>query len=69
MGKPLALDEFGGAMGECKGQYYDNDAMLKKMLEEVDASAEDGVTFSYGTIYLDDKKYGIDATLNFLRPA
>jgi hypothetical protein len=66
-GKPFALDEFGGALGEYEDNVYrNNDVMLQAMLHELESLELQGVTFKYGTIFLDDKKYGVDATLGFL---
>lgn len=65
-GKPFAIDEFGGALGG-DGVYRDNDAMLRAMLNEMEALQIQNVSFKYGTIFLDGKKYGADATLRFLR--
>jgi beta-mannanase len=68
-GKPFAVDEFGGALGESdEGIYRNNDVMLEAMLHELEALALQNVTFTYGTIFLDDGKYGVDATLRFLAP-
>jgi len=68
-GKPFAVDEFGGALGESDEDIYrDNDVMLEAMLHELEALALQNVTFKYGTIFLDDGKYGVDATLRFLAP-
>jgi hypothetical protein len=67
--KPFAVDEFGGALGEFdEGIYRNNDVMLEAMLHELEALALQNVTFKYGTIFLDDGKYGVDATLRFLQP-
>ncbi len=68
-GKPFAVDEFGGALGESdEGIYRNNDVMLEAMLHELEALALQNVRFTYGTIFLDDGKYGVDATLRFLVP-
>ena len=40
--------------------------MLRDMLQEVESFSIRGVSFAYGTIFLDDRKYGVDATFNFL---
>jgi hypothetical protein len=37
------------------------------MLRELDSLERESVRFAYGTLFLDDKKYGVDATLRFLR--
>lgn len=67
LGKPFAVDEFGGALGEYdEDMYRDNDVMLEAMLHELEALALQNVSFKYGTIFLDDRKYGGDATLRFL---
>jgi hypothetical protein len=66
-GKPFAIDEFGGALGEYEDNVYrNNDVMLEAMLHEIESLEVQNVTFKYGTIFLDDKKYGVDATLGFL---
>lgn len=69
-GKPFAVDEFGGAEGYGSGEpgsvYDNNDAMLESMLHELEALQLRNVSFKYGTIFLDDRKYGVDATLRFL---
>ncbi len=64
--KPFALDEFGGALGDDQHDYRQNDLMLEDMLHEIEALRLQNVTFTYGTIFLDDRKYGVDATLKFL---
>jgi len=69
VGKPLAIDEFGGALGESQSDYHGNDIMLESMLREIEMLADTGITFAFGTIFLDDQKYGVDATLDFLKPA
>jgi hypothetical protein len=63
--KPFSLDEFGGAEGT-EGVYYDNDAMLKRMFKQIARLGSDGIRFEYGTLFLDTKKYGLDAKLRFL---
>lgn len=69
-GKPFAVDEFGGALGEYKENIYrNNDLMLEAMLRELESLGREHVRFAYGTLFLDDKKYGVDATLRFLRRA
>ena len=72
-GKPFAVDEFGGAEGYGSGEpgskYEKNDVMLEAMLHELEELRLHGVSFAYGTIFLDDGKYGVDATLRFLRPS
>jgi hypothetical protein len=69
LGIPLAIDEFGGALGS-GDVYHDNDAVLPKMLDAIAGLKEQHqVSFRYGLIFLDDHKYGVDATLNFLSPA
>jgi hypothetical protein len=69
---PFAVDEFGGAEGYGSGEpgsvYENNDAMLESMLHELEALQLSNVSFKYGTIFLDDRKYGVDATLRFLSP-
>ena len=66
-GKPFAIDEFGGALGEMEENVYrNNDLMLQAMLNEIESLALQNVTLKYGTIFLDDAKYGVDATLRFL---
>jgi len=66
-GKPFAIDEFGGALGEMEENVYrNNDLMLQAMLNEIEALELQNVTLKYGTIFLDDAKYGVDATLRFL---
>jgi hypothetical protein len=64
-GKDFSLDEFGGAEGEGQ-KYYDNDRMLSVMLRQVDMLVQRGVEFKFGTIFLDEEKYGVDATLEFI---
>ncbi|MGA8574860.1 MAG: hypothetical protein WB609_04120 [Candidatus Cybelea sp.] len=62
---PRSLDEFGGAegSGSC---YLDNDCMLRKMFAHIESLAAEGMRFTYGTIFLDAQKYGVDAALRFL---
>lgn len=62
---PLSLDEFGGAEG-VGDLYIDNDCMLRKMFAHIGSLNADGIHFAYGTVFLDEHKYGIDATLRFL---
>ena len=62
----MSLDEFGGAEG-CPGDYYDNDCMLKPMFGQIEALAGSGIHFEYGTVFLDEMRYGIDARLRFRR--
>ena len=64
--KPLSLDEFGGAEGE-GADYFDNDGMLKPMFCQIELLAESNIHFEYGTIFLDDNEYGVDARLRFLQ--
>ena len=66
-GKPFSLDEFGGAMGRHR-VYAHNDLMLQPMFEQIAALAEREITFLYATLFLDESQYGVDATLDFLRP-
>ncbi len=66
LNKPFGLDEFGGALGDDQAHYRDNDLMLEDMLHEIEALRSQNVSFAYGTIFLDDRKYGVDATLRFL---
>lgn len=64
-GRPFSLDEFGGAEGSGT-RYFDNDAMIQAMLEQIAKLEEISVSFDYATIFLDEKKYGVDADLGFL---
>lgn len=64
-GLPLSLDEFGGAEG-ARNFYLDNDCMLRKMFRQIGSLGEAGIGFMYGTLFLDETKYGVDATLRFL---
>jgi hypothetical protein len=63
---PFSLDEFGGAQGS-SSNYFDNDLMLIKMFQQIASVRAKGIKFQYATIFLDEVKYGVDATLNFLR--
>jgi hypothetical protein len=69
VGKPLAIDEFGGALGRTvkPASFHSNDKVLPGMLDVI-AGLRGDVTFRYGLIFLDQNKYGVDATLDFLRP-
>lgn len=61
----LSLDEFGGADGE-SSRYFDNDCMLKRMFKQIVSLADEAVRFEYGTVFLDECKYGVDARLTFI---
>lgn len=67
-GLPFSLDEFGGALGSSIN-YFDNDIMLTKMFGQILSMRAKGIEFQYATVFLDDAKYGVDATLYFLRNA
>jgi hypothetical protein len=64
-GKPLALDEMGGAGGAVEPpSYRDNDSYLQRMIQVLDSL---GVNLDYVTLFLNRDKWGIDATLGFLK--
>lgn len=67
-GLPFSLDEFGGAQGNSTN-YFDNDIMLTKMFRQIASVRPKGIEFQYATVFLDEVKYGADATLSFLRNA
>lgn len=65
-GKPFGLDEFGGALGS-GAVYRDNDDVLQEMLHVIAGLQFQNVSFKYGVIFVDGNKWGVDATLDFLR--
>lgn len=64
-GLPFSLDEFGGAEGSGE-VYVDNDCMLRPMFAHIASLADDGISFAYATLFLDTKRYGVDAAVRFL---
>ena len=63
-GKAFGLDEVGGCTVEAGGG---NDTMLQEMLHYIESLQMQKISFRYATLFL-ACKWGIDATLAFLRP-
>jgi beta-mannanase len=65
-GKPLCLDEIGGADGTVDPPVYNNnDVYLWRMLSEM---GQLRVPFEYVTLWLNKPRWGVDVTLKFLEP-
>jgi hypothetical protein len=69
VGKPFAIDEMGGCQtvplpGD-QETGKDNDATLKRMSGVLQKLKQDGITFSYVTVFL-NSKWGIDPTLDWV---
>lgn len=63
-GKGFGLDEVGGTNASGTA----NDAVLQRMLHDIEALQIQNVSFKYATLFLANK-WGSDATLAFIRPS
>lgn len=64
VGKGFGLDEVGGS----NATGTSNDAVLQRMLHDIEALQMQNVSFKYATLFL-ASKWGTDATLAFMRPS
>lgn len=64
-GKPFGIDELGGCETVGPGKGKNNDAFLQRMFEKIVDLEDEGIRFSYVTIFL-ESKWGTDAKLKWL---